>query len=236
MGIEVVLSGVERFEVGGQRVTLQAGDIFFWNTIQPVRFEVVERLHKLTVKMPLHRLESWLPQSWQTLSAYHPKDSAVASLVGGLVCSTKADFFAGRVRNGDTFTDVVLGMLISAMNPPKAPTSLDMGAAYRIRAQDYISQHLHRASMATEEIAEAIGVSIRYLQKLFQHQGMTIRQYIIRERLTRCHRDLANPAMSHRSVAEIAFSWGFQSAAHFSRRFKAAYDQTPTAYRQAKMQ
>ena len=40
------------------------------------------------------------------------------------------------------------------------------------------------------------------------------------------------PALHHRSVSDIAFSWGFNDAAHFSRAFKERFRVTPKEFRQ----
>jgi len=39
-------------------------------------------------------------------------------------------------------------------------------------------------------------------------------------RLDRCRNDLASPALAARSIGEIAFYWGFNDVAHFSRAFR----------------
>ena len=46
-------------------------------------------------------------------------------------------------------------------------------------------------------------------------------------------RDLQNPEQGHRSVTDIAFSWGFSNSAHFGRKLKAAYGLSPTELRRA---
>jgi AraC-like DNA-binding protein len=38
---------------------------------------------------------------------------------------------------------------------------------------------------------------------------------------------LADPAERDRSVSEIAYHWGFNDAAHFSRTFKARFGMSP---------
>jgi AraC-like DNA-binding protein len=45
--------------------------------------------------------------------------------------------------------------------------------------------------------------------------------------LVACRRDLVYPRLASRSVSGIAFSWGFNEAAPFSRSFKEQYGLTP---------
>ncbi|MCG8521073.1 MAG: helix-turn-helix domain-containing protein [Pseudomonadales bacterium] len=58
-------------------------------------------------------------------------------------------------------------------------------------------------------------------------------QYLISQRLLRCRRDLSNPAMTGRTITEIALGWGFQHPTHFSRRFKSEFGLTPYEFRHA---
>jgi len=44
--------------------------------------------------------------------------------------------------------------------------------------------------------------------------------------------DLCSPAHAHRLLVDIAFAWGFNSQAHFSRAFRRKYGQSPSAFRQ----
>ena len=47
------------------------------------------------------------------------------------------------------------------------------------------------------------------------------------------HRDLVDPRLLDRSITDIAFSWAFNDAAHFSRSFAKAYGVAPSAVRAA---
>jgi AraC-like DNA-binding protein len=55
--------------------------------------------------------------------------------------------------------------------------------------------------------------------------------YLRNERLEAVRRDLANPALRHRSVAALAARWCFVDAAHFSRAFRQRYGYTPSQLR-----
>jgi len=58
-----------------------------------------------------------------------------------------------------------------------------------------------------------------------------VSHYIKRERLLGCLLDLRDLDFDNQSITEIAFSWGFNSAAHFSSSFKREFGLNPRDYR-----
>jgi AraC-like DNA-binding protein len=76
-------------------------------------------------------------------------------------------------------------------------------------------------------------MSLRSLHQLFHNQGLTVAGYIRQRRLERCRRDLTDPALAARPVAAIAATWGFTSAADFSRAFRTAHGMPPAEYRRS---
>jgi len=99
--------------------------------------------------------------------------------------------------------------------------------------QAFIQRHLGDPQLSPSAIAAAHHVSLRALQKLFHDEGLTVAGWIRQRRLERCRRDLADPALAARSVAGIAATWGFTSAADFSRAFRAAHGMPPAEYRRS---
>jgi AraC-like DNA-binding protein len=74
-------------------------------------------------------------------------------------------------------------------------------------------------------------MSVRYLHRLFEDAGASVRATILARRLDRCRDALAGSP--RRSISEIAFAWGFNDAAHFSRVFKARFGGSPRDLRAA---
>jgi AraC family transcriptional regulator, positive regulator of tynA and feaB len=68
---------------------------------------------------------------------------------------------------------------------------------------------------------------------LFAAENDSVTACIRRRRLDECAFELAQPQWRGRSVTATASDWGFRSATHFARAFKAAYGATPSAFKQA---
>ena len=99
------------------------------------------------------------------------------------------------------------------------------------RIRSYILLHLRDPDLSLERIARAFKCTKRYLHKVFEAEGTSIWEYIWQLRLERCREELLNPDCQHKSITEIAFSWGFSSSAHFSTAFRQRFGAAPRCYR-----
>ncbi|MFG3719498.1 helix-turn-helix domain-containing protein [Streptomyces massasporeus] len=121
----------------------------------------------------------------------------------------------------------LLALLINERSGRFTPQGPETAAATLVRVKDHILRHLADPGLAPPGIAAAHFMSVRYLHKLFQAEGVTVGEWIRTQRLERCRRDLPHsPALGH-GVAAVARRWGFTSPSHFSRAFRAAYGMTP---------
>ncbi len=102
----------------------------------------------------------------------------------------------------------------------------------RRRVGAYIDRNLADPSLSCETIASAHGLSARHLRKIFEDASMSLSELIWARRLEQARRDLADPLQRHLSVTTIGYDVGFKDAAHFSRAFKSAFGEAPSALRQ----
>jgi AraC-like DNA-binding protein len=96
-----------------------------------------------------------------------------------------------------------------------------------LRIRSFIDSRLGDTALSAETIAAAHHISVRHLQRLFQARGTTVGGWIRHRRLEECRRELGRPRRTRPAVAAVAHRWGFPSAAHFSRAFRAAYGMSP---------
>ncbi|GHC20178.1 AraC family transcriptional regulator [Gemmobacter nanjingensis] len=102
-------------------------------------------------------------------------------------------------------------------------------AGHLRRAEHVIRQNLSNTALSPEYVADACGISKRYLHELFSDTNKTVSQFIREERLIAA-RDVIG-ASRHLPMAEIAYRFGFSDQAQFSRLFKALFGLTPTDWR-----
>ncbi|MEX6724037.1 transcriptional regulator FeaR [Parapedomonas caeni] len=100
------------------------------------------------------------------------------------------------------------------------------------RIKAWIDARLGDANLTPDSIASAFNVSRRQLYRLFEDAETTPTAWLWERRLARAMQVLADESCARASILEIAFSLGFNDAAHFSRSFRKKVGQTPSDYRQ----
>lgn len=104
------------------------------------------------------------------------------------------------------------------------------------RLQDvlrYIDIHLSDPSLSTAMVADACGISPRYLSFLLKQNGTPFSELVWDKRMKIASNWLTSSSPNEISIAEIAFRVGFKSPAHFSRMFKRVFNKGPREYRAA---
>lgn len=109
----------------------------------------------------------------------------------------------------------------------------DSHSQYRIRRRimDHIRHNIQCPDLSPKVIAEANGISVSYLYKLFQSSKTTVGEYILAQRLQTAYERLATVDHAKFTVAEAAYASGFRNLSHFSRVFREKYNVSPTAVR-----
>lgn len=87
--------------------------------------------------------------------------------------------------------------------------------------------------LSIDALADDVGYSVRHIRGLFAASQQNFGAYIKARRLERCFADLISPVHRQLSIVEIAFRWGFNDSAHFSRSFRAQFGKSPRDHRRS---
>jgi acetamidase/formamidase/AraC-like DNA-binding protein len=151
------------------------------------------------------------------------------SLATNLDMLQHADASAGEVAVVELLASAMLGEI-------KAPEGDLTGvqAAHFRRIATAIDRRLAEPDLTPSQVAQAEGMSTRYLQRLFEKREESFSEYVRAQRLQRCRTDLLDPNHDGDSIATISLRWGFRDQAHFSRAFAAGFGLTPTDLRRSR--
>jgi acetamidase/formamidase/AraC-like DNA-binding protein len=155
-----------------------------------------------------------------------------------------ARMLEATARTLETLSDVewsaiaqsLVELLLTLMHRLSAPTPDSNNSATQAAILHRICQTIERTlddpELSPARVAQAEGISERYLQKLFEGVGDNFTHYVRERRLQRAWADLSNPAEVHQSISEIAYRYGFGDSAHFSRTFRHRFGLPPREFRQ----
>ena len=99
------------------------------------------------------------------------------------------------------------------------------------QAKLFIVNNCGRQDLSVVTVARQLGVTPRYLQRIFESDGKTFSSFLVEQRLKRAHRMLRTPEFAERPVSSIAYEVGFGDLSYFNRCFRRAYGATPSDVR-----
>lgn len=104
-------------------------------------------------------------------------------------------------------------------------------AARVAAALQHMAEHFIDPGYDVRDCAGYLGISVRYLQVLFEAGGIRFSEELKRLRLERARSLLADPLNAALRVTDIAFDCGFSDISHFNRQFRARFGESPTSVR-----
>jgi AraC-like DNA-binding protein len=229
-GLLLVYKGREEVKTGFREALLGPGDILLWDSTEPVRFRLHTPIHKVTVLVPQDRLHEALPQArhmvGKTFDWHCGLGAVTASHIAALVSQTS---YIGEHQTLPAM-ETTLELIATSLGSQCAEAGETARAERVATIKKYIESHLDDPDLGPQTLAVTFGISLRYLHLLFGRLGTTVSRWILDRRLERCRRELV-VAGPHKNITEVAFSWGFNDTAHFSRVFKKRYGVAPREYR-----
>ena len=163
------------------------------------------------------------------------------SHVGHLIVETARSLNAGALRMAEDDSVRLFGVLLdlvalSLLRRSRAQTTeaASFADATVLALRRAIHERLREQGLTVATIAGAVGISERYVHKLFGRSGTTFSDYVMERRLDGAAADLRDQAMTDREIGAIAFDWGFSDLSHFTRRFKQRFGCRPRDWRSAR--
>ncbi|MEU3555799.1 helix-turn-helix domain-containing protein [Streptomyces fragilis] len=189
---------------------------------------LVLRLPQQLVRLPGARLRDLLAVPLPMTSGL---GKVLAGLLRGLVDEYTSLSPHDLTRTGQSAVDLATAVLghFADTDAQLAPDSRRRVLFMKCAA--LVERHLADPALSPAVVARALGISLRYLQLVFQDQGTTPSTFILERRLARCRRDLADPALHSVPVHAIGARWGFPRSSEFSRAFRKREGVPPGGYR-----
>lgn len=218
----------------GHEAALGAGDFTLCHGEAPYTYQLGDDCEVAMVRIPASLLREHLPSAesfcGRRLAAREGLTETAAMMIAS-VCAGAASGLSSDLQHRvarQILDMIATSYAIAFESKTGASSNVD---AWHARARLYIEQHLRSPDLSPCSIARKLKLSPRYLRMIFASDKETTSAYILRRRLEECARQMEDPRWSGHSITEIAFSWGFNSAPHFTRSFRDRYGTSPRRYR-----
>lgn len=223
------ISGHAEIRQHEHTVRLHPGDWTLYDPRLPYAITNFERSDLLVVQVPRQQLKGFKTPSLCASEAPSLHLKGLCALLGDFLRSLAEQLAVLPNGAGQPVSETVFGLLASALaaRQEEQAASALLPDVLRARVKQYVQTHLAEPDLSIDRIAADLRCSKRYLHQVFKDERCTLNRYIWQSRLERCHAALCEPASAHRSVTDVAFSWGFNSGAHFCRLFKSRFGLSP---------
>lgn len=226
----VQLQGSCGVDHSGQQAVLDVGDCMLVDSTRPTTFYFGGHFsNHLSMHLPRQTMYSERQVEFDVarkLEAYDPMAMMLRALVAKILSTEESDVNSVNLRqlmfNATRQAFVSSGEQIASIND---------SASQRLQMVDtLIDRHLTESDLSAKWLATRIGVSIRTLQQDFQGLGVTCTT-VIRDKRLRFVREKIEQIKDQKgakTIAEVAYSAGFNDISYFNRSFKELFDCAPT--------
>jgi AraC-like DNA-binding protein len=230
------LAGRCRMLQDGREVSLSRGQVGIVDSDREVTLlhDRGPTLEVASFWVPSRALRDRLPASFDFRAERVSDDPHV----GHLIVETARSLNAGALRMTEAEAVGLFGVLLdlvalSLSRRSRAQTAEAAGFAdaTALALRRTVHERLCEQGLTVAAVAGAVGISERYVHKLFERAGTTFSDYVMDRRLDGAARDLNDPAKTDRAIGAIAFDWGFSDLSHFTRRFKQRFGFRPRDWR-----
>jgi AraC family transcriptional regulator, positive regulator of tynA and feaB len=239
---EIERDGAEHFLVGSQLlgaadvlqnggiVRVEPGDIVLFDTSRPMQYRCVSgTCNFLTLR--LQRASCMAHLGFEPAVGVRRSDCLAARLLLQVFQSARR---APGFQDCEPGVDIIVYDLVRALFEltNRVPVSPHSDRLFQ-RVCRSVERHFADPNVGPAEIAAEVGISLRYLQKLFTRRGTTCGQHIRSVRLSRAFRLLAGrtEAKGGPSICETAWASGYRDLSHFHRVFRHRFGCSPGACR-----
>jgi AraC-like DNA-binding protein len=221
----------------GRSHDLHPGD---WSLLSNGDVSVItipEECRYLAFSVPRAAIKPLVPDIGTMFARRIPASSPALQMLVRYLDLAQRDNVVTTPELAAAFADHVCDLLAFALGPTgdAAEQARTRGLpAARLQAmKDDIADNLGRPELSVHTIAARHGVSIRYVQRVFEESGLTFTAYLTEQRLAAAYKALRRRAPADVPVSTIAYDCGFADVSHFNRVFRQRFGCTPTDVRNA---
>jgi len=229
----VLTSGKYSLEQGGREVSLQPGDMTLYDATEPHSIVMPQISSKILISIPRNMLNQRIYNVGKLTAKIIPAKSGIGAVASSFIQTAVNQLNKLEQAQFLEMSDPILDMLTLSLNQLNTSSIhlSDHKSLTLMRVKHFINLHSEDCNLNPEVISKRVGLSIRYINNLFNTEDTSLMRFLTLQRLALAQRRLSNHLLSHKTITELAMQSGFNNMAHFSRIFKQSYGVSPRQYR-----
>jgi AraC-like DNA-binding protein len=229
------LAGESLVAQGDRQAVVRPGELVIYDSTRPYVLTFPDGIRQHFFRIPLDRLA--LPHdairrvSALTLSPGHPVTDVAATYFRRL--ASRPDLFTvpgGAEALSAPSIELMRAVITTHLDAAELGKDA-LKTTLPLRILEYARARLHDPHLGAAQVAAAHHISERHLYNILGASGITLADWIRKQRLERCRNDIAASAFDATPIASIARGWGFTDPSSFTRMFKNAYGMSPRELR-----
>lgn len=231
----LMLSGKQRMQQDNRQVEIQAGDFAIYDGARPHRLDFDQEWSELVLSIPRPTLNRLVPSMHNLTSRKLASDSSSGEVLRNFLRSVAINLPGLSDKELAALSFHALNIIGSTLTLDQQLDESSIGAREMalLRAKMLIDANLGDPCLDATRIARRLGLSARYLNRLFNSEQTSLMRYVWNLRLDRCRDELVRLGPGSHRVLDIALRWGFSDMSHFSRAFKLRFGMSPRDCRAA---
>ncbi|ROZ77630.1 transcriptional regulator FeaR [Ramlibacter sp. WS9] len=218
----------------GRDALLNPGDFALYDSTRAYELHFEGDFQQIVLKLPGEQLRSAVRDTEKLTATTVSGRAGAGHLMIGMIKTLWEDIDALEPASAVAVAGGVLNILVAGLQtlPASKRRGVSTLTSYHLtRIKGEIDSRLRNPALTVSDVARDLGISVGHIHRLFRQEATSPAQYIWSRRLEMCSRDLVDPRCAGQSISEIAFSWGFNDAAHFSRSFRDRFGVPPREWR-----
>ena len=216
----------------GRLMSLREGQYAIYDCRWPMRFSGNDETGLMVILSPSFQLQSRLRNLPRMLAQPFPCEDLPWRVAKGLLKTLVNEIRFVPAQLAYSYANQVIETVSVAIEADSHDIFGTSGrSALFKRCAAYIKSHISDSQLDPNKISDAMGISVRYLHKVFQESGETVCEYLRTTRLEIAKTELADPQKSALQIREIAHRVGFRSQAHFAAAFKNRFGVSASEWR-----
>lgn len=215
-------------EVEGRAIEVRSGDISILDLSQTVRTQA-ERFHNLNCIVPRSMLEPLVRYPDGLHGTVLSGQTGLGHVLATYMQTIHKTANSLSAEDGAAISEATASLIAGCFGPSaesRETVATAKRGALLLTVKRYIEANLADPGLTVEGITREFHVSRATLVRMFEPLG-GLSGYIRERRMLRCFAELTSPSPSHRSIADLSYSWGFGNEAAFSRAFRRMFDMSP---------